>query len=166
MNQIKYLLYACMILVVSVLGIRFYSKLSATEFISLSAPPQLGCGNVSLNNPRSAAGGTSGQGQQIFREKCGTCHALDKILSGPALRGVLERGPWANRKNLYKWVANPAAFIPTTQYTRDLQKQYGSVMPGFAGLLTEKDIDAIFEYIGSTGPVAYPMPTVEAIAAH
>ncbi|HEU4470650.1 MAG TPA: c-type cytochrome [Flavisolibacter sp.] len=89
-------------------------------------------------------------GQQIFREKCASCHGLDRAGSGPALRGVLERGPWAeDRANIYKWVANPAAFIKTNEYTQALQKQYGSIMPGFAGQLTEKDIDAIFEYIAT-----------------
>jgi cytochrome c2 len=40
-------------------------------------------------------------GQQIFQSNCAQCHALDKVLSGPALRGVTERGPWAeDEKNI------------------------------------------------------------------
>jgi mono/diheme cytochrome c family protein len=87
-------------------------------------------------------------GQAIFREKCGTCHALDKVLSGPALRGVTERGPWAeDEKNIHKWVKNPAAFIPTTPYTQALQKQYGQIMPSFEGQLKDEDINAIIAYL-------------------
>lgn len=59
-------------------------------------------------------------GKAIFSANCATCHALDKQLTGPALRGVEERGPWNNRANLHKWVHNPGGFIPTTPYTQQL----------------------------------------------
>ena len=87
-------------------------------------------------------------GEQIFKQNCASCHALDKNLSGPALRGVEGRGPWGDRKNFYAWVKNPAAFIPTTPYTQDLQKTYGSIMPGFPELQKE-DVDAIVDYISA-----------------
>lgn len=86
------------------------------------------------------------KGGNLFRENCQSCHALDKNLTGPALRGVEERGPWTERKNLIRWVKNPAVFIPTTPYTRELQKQYGQIMPSFAQL-SDDDIHAIFDYI-------------------
>src|SRR5205085_12479966 len=60
------------------------------------------------------------EGKTIFQANCATCHAIDKDLTGPALRGVNERGPWTNRANLIKWVHNPGAFIPTTPYTTQL----------------------------------------------
>jgi cytochrome c2 len=85
-------------------------------------------------------------GEQIFKANCQTCHALDKNLTGPALRGVEERGPWTERANLVKWVHNPAAFIPTTPYTQELQKTYGSIMPSFPQL-SEADINAVFDWI-------------------
>jgi cytochrome c551/c552 len=85
-------------------------------------------------------------GQQIFQQNCQSCHAIDKKLSAPALRGVTGRGPWGDRANLVKWVHNPAAFIPTTPYTKGLQTEYGSIMPSFPQL-SEADINAIFDYI-------------------
>src|SRR6476469_3693888 len=86
-------------------------------------------------------------GQQIFQQNCATCHALDKQITGPALRGVNERGPWTNRANLHKWVHNPGAFIPTTEYTKSLAASMsGQIMPSFPQL-GEKDIDAIFDWI-------------------
>ncbi|HEU0110175.1 MAG TPA: c-type cytochrome [Flavisolibacter sp.] len=90
-------------------------------------------------------------GQQIFQQQCQSCHALDKNLTGPGLRGVEERGPWGDRANLVKWVHNPAAFIPTTPYTQDLQKTYGSIMPSFPQL-SEEDINAIFDWIKTAPP--------------
>jgi cytochrome c2 len=90
-------------------------------------------------------------GAQIFKSNCASCHALDKVLSGPALRGVTSRGPWAeDRKNIYKWVHNPAAFISTTPYTQDLQKQYGQIMPSFT--LKDEEIEAIVKYIETAPP--------------
>ncbi|MGZ5286511.1 MAG: c-type cytochrome, partial [Flavisolibacter sp.] len=97
--------------------------------------------------------GIAQTGQQLFQNNCASCHGLDKALSGPALRGVTTRGPWAeDRANLYAWIKNPAAFIPTTQYTIDLQKQYGSIMPSFPQF-SQEQVDAILEYI-ETPPAA------------
>lgn len=96
-------------------------------------------------------------GQQIFSQNCQSCHALDKKLSGPALRGVTGRGPWTDRANLHKWVHNPAAFIPTTPYTKALQAEFGQIMPSFPQL-SDKDIDAIFDYIESAPAPGAPGP--------
>lgn len=92
-------------------------------------------------------------GKTIFGANCATCHAIDKDLTGPALRGVETRGPWTNRANLVKWVHNPGAFIPTTPYTQQLAaSRNGQIMPSFPQL-GEKEILAIFDYIK-----AAPMP--------
>ena len=88
------------------------------------------------------------EGKQIFQQKCQSCHAIDKDLQAPALRGVEERGPWGDRANLVKWVHNPGAFIPTTPYTVELQKKWGSIMPSLPDL-SEAEINAIFDYIAS-----------------
>jgi hypothetical protein len=100
---------------------------------------------LSYNNAKAQTG------QQIFQQNCATCHSLDKVVTGPALRGVNDRGPWTDRANLHKWVHNPGAFIPTTPYTSDLQKQYGQTMPSFPQI-PDKDIDAIFDYIKNAPP--------------
>jgi mono/diheme cytochrome c family protein len=86
-------------------------------------------------------------GKAIFNAQCATCHALDKTLTGPALRGVETRGPWGDRKELVKWVHNPGGYIPTNPYTQQLAAQFnGQIMPSFPQL-SEKDINAIFDYI-------------------
>ncbi|MDQ6609553.1 MAG: c-type cytochrome [Bacteroidota bacterium] len=100
---------------------------------------------------------TAQDGKTIFSNNCQTCHALDKQITGPALRGVNERGPWTDRANLIKWVHNPGGFIPTTPYTTQLAAQFGQIMPSFPQL-SEKEINAVFDYIktapppGSNGP--------------
>ncbi len=102
-------------------------------------------------------------GKQIFQTNCQSCHAINKKLSGPALAGFTERGPWAeNKENIYKWVHNPGAFIPTTAYTKALQAEYGQIMPGFPQL-SNQDIDAVIEYINTPAPE--PAPGAEAQGA-
>lgn len=88
-------------------------------------------------------------GAQIFKQNCATCHALDRILSGPALRGVTGRGPWAeDKKNLHAWIKNAPSFLPTTPYTKELQKTFnGQIMPKFEGQINDKDIDAVIAYL-------------------
>ena len=92
------------------------------------------------------------EGKQLFQQNCQTCHALDKNLTGPALRGFTERGPWGDKENIYSWIKNPAAFMANDKYTQDLKAQYGVIMQAFPQL-TNAQIDAIVDYV-STAPAA------------
>lgn len=86
-------------------------------------------------------------GATIFQQNCASCHAINKDLTGPRLAGVESRGPWADRKQLYAWIHNPAKFMQTDPYTQGLKQQYGGVvMTGFPQL-SEKEIDAIIDYV-------------------
>ncbi len=86
------------------------------------------------------------EGKQLFQQNCQSCHALDKVINGPPLRGFQDRGPWADREELYKWVKNPAKYMAGDPYTKGLQQQYGSIMQAFPAL-TDKQIDAIADYV-------------------
>ena len=88
------------------------------------------------------------EGKALFQQQCQSCHALDKNLTGPALRGFEARGPWTDRKNLYAWIHNPAAFMAKDPYTQGLKAQYGVIMQAFPDL-TEPQIDAIADYIAT-----------------
>lgn len=93
-------------------------------------------------------------GKNLFSTNCATCHALNKVLTGPALANVEERGPWTNRANLLKWVNNPSVFIPTTPYTQQLSSQFnGQVMPSFPQL-SNADKNQIFDYIKEASAAA------------
>jgi cytochrome c2 len=60
-------------------------------------------------------------GEQLFKQNCASCHAIDKVLAGPALGGVLNRGPWAeDKKHLYEWIHNPPGFMAKDPYTQGL----------------------------------------------
>ena len=104
------------------------------------------------------------EGKQIFQQNCQSCHALDKDLQAPGLRGVEERGPWVDRANLVKWVHNPGAFISTTPYTIELKKKWNTIMPSFPQL-SEAQINAIFDYIAEPPPPPPPPGDPNAVGA-
>jgi mono/diheme cytochrome c family protein len=88
------------------------------------------------------------EGKQLFQQNCQTCHALDKKLTGPALRGFTSRGPWGDKQNIYDWVHNPSAFKEKDPYAKALVLEYSTVMPAFPAL-TDLQIDAIVDYIAT-----------------
>ena len=91
-------------------------------------------------------------GEQIFKQNCASCHAINKEVVGPALAGVLKRGPWAqDKKKIYAWIYNPPKFMAKNVYTQELKAKYGVMMPLFPNL-SEKEIDEIFDYIKSGTP--------------
>jgi mono/diheme cytochrome c family protein/predicted secreted protein len=85
-------------------------------------------------------------GKALFSANCASCHAVNKKLTGPALAGVEDR--WPEKKNLYAWIKNSAAFLKTGDpYANNLYNEYNKVamnqFPGFS----DADIDAILAYI-------------------
>ena len=94
----------------------------------------------------------SQDGKQLFSANCASCHAIDKTLTGPALRGVEDR--WTKKEDLYAWIHNSQAFLKTGDaYANELFNKFNKVpMNSFTGL-SEKEIDAILAYIK-----AAPMP--------
>ena len=85
-------------------------------------------------------------GKALFSANCASCHAVNKKLTGPALAGVEDR--WPEKKNLYAWIKNSAAFLKTGDaYANNLYTEYNKVaMNNFPGL-SDADIDAILAYI-------------------
>ena len=101
------------------------------------------------------AQGGAAEGKQLFQQNCQTCHNLDKESTGPPLRGFNARGPWSDRKEMYKWVHNPAAY--KSAYTDKLKAERGTIMQTFPeSQLSDKQIDAIAEYIITAPPPPPP----------
>lgn len=89
-------------------------------------------------------------GKALFNAKCASCHAIDKQLVGPALKGVEDR--WDDRKMLYEWVRNSAAVIKKG-YPRAVAvyNEYNKVQMTAFPELKDQDIDAILAYINTGG---------------
>ena len=140
MNQIKYSAYALLLVLgLASVGV-FINKLS-------SVPSAVQNTLTNENNPSEKKTIANVAGKNVFQTHCQNCHSITKNLTGPALKDVEQRGPWTDRKNLAKWLKNPAAMINETAYTKALYRQYNSqIMPSFAQL-TEKEIESLFNYI-------------------
>jgi cytochrome c2 len=47
-------------------------------------------------------------GKTLFTANCAQCHSIDKVSTGPALRGVEDR--WPDKAKLHAWIHNSARF--------------------------------------------------------
>lgn len=92
-------------------------------------------------------------GKALFNQKCASCHAIDKQLVGPALKGVEDR--WDDKKMLYEWVRNSAAVIKKG-YPRAVAvyNEYNKIQMTAFPELKDGDIDAILTYINEGGAKA------------
>ena len=102
-------------------------------------------------------------GKALFSQNCASCHAIDKKLTGPALKGVEDR--WSgNRKNLHAWIKNSGAYLKTgDKYSNDLFKEYNNTqMTSFEGALDDKQIDAILDYVKNWKPTVAPVASAAA----
>ena len=86
------------------------------------------------------------KGKYLFQTNCASCHAVNNRLIGPALIAVEQRGPWTDRKQIYRWIHNPSEYMKTNKYTKNLLKEYQMMMVAFPNL-TNEDVDAILDYI-------------------
>jgi cytochrome c2 len=91
-------------------------------------------------------------GKALFNANCASCHRIDANSTGPLLKGLEERGPWADRKKLYAWIHNPAGFMANDPYTQGLKGQFNGAMMTAFPALSEPDIDAIVDYINAWTP--------------
>jgi mono/diheme cytochrome c family protein len=89
-------------------------------------------------------------GKAIFQDNCASCHSVFKDLTGPALGGVTTRGPWSDRKKLYDWVHNPSKFMSSDPYTQGLKGKFGGVVMTAFDKMSEKEIDAVIDYVEKT----------------
>lgn len=95
----------------------------------------------------------SQDGKAIFNQKCASCHAIDRNLVGPALKGVEDR--WEDKAMLYDWIRNSAAVIKKG-YPRAVAvyNEYNKIQMSAFPELKDAEIDAILVYINTGGAKA------------
>jgi cytochrome c2 len=147
-KQISYITSAHLILISIAAGYFFLSKISS------ASNHQDQDAYYSVRNEKTPVlSEKAAKGKTLFMSKCAVCHHLFKIVQGPALAGVLERGPWADRKQLYEWIRNPEGFMKKSAYTQELKKIYTIPMQPFPSI-TDEEIDLILAYIEEAGTSA------------
>lgn len=126
---------------------------SASAAASPSASPAAG----------GAVQGDPQKGEDLFKQNCAACHALDKKIVGPELGGIVAK---VEAKGLspdwfHKWVKdNKALRASGDKYANEIYKEYNQIeMPLFPNL-SDSDINDILAY--TTNP---PAPKAAASSA-
>jgi mono/diheme cytochrome c family protein len=99
------------------------------------------------------------EGKKLYEaNNCGSCHALDKKVVGPALRGVTER---RSEEWLIKWIRNNEALRKSGDADANaLFKEYGGAAMNIFENLSPDQVKHILEYIKTA-----PKPAAKAQAA-
>lgn len=91
-------------------------------------------------------------GEKLFNDNCVACHALDKKVIGPALRGVHER-PGRTEKWLIDWIRNsPGMIAKGDPLAVKLYEENGKQNMNAFGSFTDADIKNILAYIKTAKP--------------
>ena len=97
------------------------------------------------------------KGKDLFDANCASCHAMDKVAIGPALRNVRQRyeDEW-----LVQWIQNNVALRKSgDERAIAIYDKYNQAAMNVFGNLSEDDIKNILAYT-DTEPEPDPEPTV------
>jgi len=90
------------------------------------------------------------EGRKIFKEKCTSCHALDRDMTGPALQAIV---PTKSEEFLLKWINNAPAFIASGDKEAVEASKWNpnAEMTAFPSL-TPEQIKSILAYVKAGEP--------------
>lgn len=96
-------------------------------------------------------------GKALFTQKCAACHAIDKDLTGPALKGIEERV--SDQKLLYAWIRNNQKVLASgDKYFTELYAKWNKTQMNLFTELTDQEIAAILTYVKDWKPAVKPTP--------
>ena len=83
-------------------------------------------------------------GEKLFKANCTQCHAVDRVVIGPALGDVADR---LERDYLYRWIKNSQAVIQSgDEYAVALYEEYNkTAMPAYP--FSDEEVESILSYI-------------------
>lgn len=85
-------------------------------------------------------------GRAMFMNNCASCHAVKKVVTGPALAGVEERIP--DKKKLHAWIHNSQAVIKSGDpYFVNRYNEFNKIQMQAFPNLSDADIDNILAFI-------------------
>jgi len=98
---------------------------------------------ASLAEPQKA---TVLQGHELFQGNCAQCHAVDKKVVGPALKGVEAR--WSSEAEIINFIKYPEKVITggKNDYAVKLYEEYGQMMPNH-DFFNDEQIKSILTYV-------------------
>lgn len=93
---------------------------------------------------QDASADIAAKGKTLFENNCASCHALDEVVVGPALRNV---GARHSQAWLVKWIKNSQALIASgDKDAKKIYEEYAKqAMPSFA--FSDEEVISVLEYI-------------------
>ncbi|MNG70087.1 Cytochrome c6 [compost metagenome] len=103
------------------------------------------------------------EGEKIFKSKCTSCHAIDRKVVGPALKGVPDT---KSEEWLIKWIRNSQALIATgdAEAVKIFEEYNKSVMTSFTDL-SDDQIKSVIAFIKDASVEKPKDPTKDGAAA-
>ncbi|MDT0605685.1 c-type cytochrome [Croceitalea rosinachiae] len=103
-----------------------------------------------------ASAGDATAGKQLFNQNCAACHALDRKMTGPALRNVktrLAEDEGLDKEWLYTWIKNSPGMIKSGDaYANKIYSEYNQAAMTAFPTLSNADIDNILAYTAAPAP--------------
>ncbi len=136
------------LILVSVLSIGIHVKAQNAPDANAAAE-QSAAGAATGASAAQAVKGDANAGGAIFKQKCTACHAMDRTVVGPALKGVHERHDEAW---LIKWIRNSQALVAAGDpaAVKVFNEYNKTVMTPFPEL-SDDDVRNILAYIQVEG---------------
>ena len=124
------------------IGIQAYAQTSPET----NATAEQATGSAAAEAPAAAAAtGDAAAGGAIFKQKCTSCHAIDRQVVGPALKGINER---RDQEWLVKWIKNSQALIAAGDpQAVELYNEYNKLVMTPFPELSNEDINNILAFV-------------------
>lgn len=91
-------------------------------------------------------------GKALFNANCAACHNLDRKMTGPALRGVVEKYS-GDKVWLYKWIRNNSELIKSgDERANKIYNEYNQSVMTLFPQLTDENIEDILAYTSEPKP--------------
>ena len=118
-------------------------KTTNNPTVSASPVEDINTKVASLAEPQKA---TVLQGHELFKGNCAQCHAVDKKVVGPALKGVQTR--WTSEAEIINFIKYPEKVITggKNEYAKKLYDEYGQMMPNH-DFFSDEQIKSILTYV-------------------
>ena len=110
---------------------------------------QSAAGAATGETAAAAVKGDANAGGALFKQKCTSCHAIDRTVLGPALKGISERH---DEEWLIKWIKNSQALIAAGDPAAvKVFNEYNKVVMTPFPELSDDDVRNILAYVQQEG---------------
>jgi cytochrome c2 len=152
MNQIRYILFPFLFLVIVGIAFWFLKRLNTKKEIRNStALKAYHSDSVILSDSSFMAG------KILFINKCAACHSIGGKVLGPTLADLEKRGPWSDRSKLYKYIRDPLS-MRNDEYVKKLWSQSNVRHIPFPDL-SDSLLNSIISYIAEESKrISGPIP--------